>query len=111
MLTLSLHAAVIVALGTRQAVLPPPPEPAAVTIELAPSPAPEEKAQQASEEAPQIIEEDAPLIPQLQRAKADNADLIVQLQADADASYGAVAAILAEMEKAGIARLSLLTQK
>lgn len=51
------------------------------------------------------------LIPRLQQAKAENADLIVQLQADEDANYGAVAGILAEMEKAGITRLALLTQK
>lgn len=51
------------------------------------------------------------LIPHLQQAKAENADLIVQLQADEGANYGAVAGILAEMEKAGITRLALLTQK
>jgi len=51
------------------------------------------------------------LIPRLQQAKAENADLIVQLQADEGANYGAVAGILAEMEKAGITRLALLTQK
>lgn len=51
------------------------------------------------------------LIPHLKQAKAENADLIVQLQADEGANYGAVAGILAEMEKAGITRLALLTQK
>lgn len=51
------------------------------------------------------------LIQHLKQAKAENADLIVQLQADEGANYGAVAGILAEMEKAGITRLALLTQK
>lgn len=51
------------------------------------------------------------LILRLQQAKEENADLIVQLQADEYANYGDVTRILAEMEKAGITRLALLTQK
>lgn len=51
------------------------------------------------------------LVPRLQQAKASNADLVVQVQADKDANYGAVAALLADVEQAGITRLSLLTQK
>lgn len=51
------------------------------------------------------------LISRLQQAKADNADLIVQIQANDGANYGVVAGVLADMEKAGVSRLSLLTQK
>lgn len=51
------------------------------------------------------------LVPRLQQAKAGNADLVVQVQADKDANYGNVAALLADVEQAGISRLSLLTQK
>lgn len=47
----------------------------------------------------------------LQQAKANNANLVVQVQADKEASYGEVAALLADVEQAGITRLSLLTQK
>ncbi|AIU90188.1 ExbD/TolR family protein [Pectobacterium odoriferum] len=51
------------------------------------------------------------LVPRLQQAKASNADLVVQVQADKEANYGEVAALLADVEQAGITRLSLLTQK
>ncbi|GKW24566.1 biopolymer transporter ExbD [Pectobacterium polonicum] len=51
------------------------------------------------------------LVPRLQQAKAGNTDLVVQVQADKEANYGAVAALLADVEQAGITRLSLLTQK
>ncbi|KFX00632.1 biopolymer transporter ExbD [Pectobacterium betavasculorum] len=51
------------------------------------------------------------LVPRLQQAKAGNADLVVQVQADNEANYGDVAALLADVEQAGITRLSLLTQK
>ncbi|KML64510.1 ExbD/TolR family protein [Pectobacterium peruviense] len=51
------------------------------------------------------------LVPRLQQAKAGNADLVVQVQADKEANYGDVAALLADVEQAGITRLSLLTQK
>ncbi|UVO08198.1 biopolymer transporter ExbD [Pectobacterium polonicum] len=51
------------------------------------------------------------LVPRLQQAKAGNTDLVVQVQADKEANYGAVAALLVEVEQAGITRLSLLTQK
>ncbi|AOR61114.1 biopolymer transporter ExbD [Pectobacterium parmentieri] len=51
------------------------------------------------------------LVPRLQQAKASNTDLVVQVQADKEANYGAVAALLADVEQAGITRLSLLTQK
>ncbi len=47
----------------------------------------------------------------LQQAKANNANLVVQVQADKEANYGEVAALLADVEQAGITRLSLLTQK
>ncbi|AOR63373.1 ExbD/TolR family protein [Pectobacterium wasabiae] len=51
------------------------------------------------------------LVPRLQQAKAGNTDLVVQVQADKEANYGTVAALLADVEQAGITRLSLLTQK
>ncbi|MDX5630445.1 MULTISPECIES: biopolymer transporter ExbD [unclassified Brenneria] len=51
------------------------------------------------------------LIPRLQQARAADESLAVQVQADKEASYGTVAALLADMEQAGITRLSLLTQK
>ncbi|MCI4185661.1 biopolymer transporter ExbD [Dickeya dianthicola] len=51
------------------------------------------------------------LAARLQQAKAANPDLVVQVQAEDAANYGAVAALLADLEKAGITRLSLLTRK
>ncbi|MCL2897066.1 ExbD/TolR family protein [Brenneria tiliae] len=51
------------------------------------------------------------LIPRLQQARAADDSLAVQVQADKKASYGTVAALLADVEQAGITRLSLLTQK
>ncbi|MBX9446978.1 ExbD/TolR family protein [Dickeya chrysanthemi] len=51
------------------------------------------------------------LTARLQQAKAANPDLVVQVQAEDTANYGAVAALLADLEKAGITRLSLLTRK
>lgn len=51
------------------------------------------------------------LVAHLQQAKANNANLVVQVQADKEANYGEVAALLADVEQAGITRLSLLTQK
>ncbi|MCL2891887.1 ExbD/TolR family protein [Brenneria tiliae] len=51
------------------------------------------------------------LIPRLQQARAADDSLAVQVQADKEASYGTVAALLADVEQAGITRLSLLTQK
>ncbi|ACT07474.1 Biopolymer transport protein ExbD/TolR [Dickeya chrysanthemi Ech1591] len=51
------------------------------------------------------------LTARLQQAKAANPDLVVQVQAEDAANYGAVAALLADLEKAGITRLSLLTRK
>ncbi|MBG6248701.1 MULTISPECIES: ExbD/TolR family protein [Symbiopectobacterium] len=47
----------------------------------------------------------------LQQAKANNANLVVQVQADKEANYGEVAALLADVEQAEITRISLLTQK
>ncbi|MEI7065242.1 biopolymer transporter ExbD [Dickeya chrysanthemi] len=51
------------------------------------------------------------LTARLQQAKAANPDLVVQVQAEDAANYGAVAALLADLEKVGITRLSLLTRK
>ncbi|WP_226051006.1 biopolymer transporter ExbD [Dickeya chrysanthemi] len=51
------------------------------------------------------------LTARLQQAKAANPDLVVQVQAEDTANYGAVAALLADLEKVGITRLSLLTRK
>ncbi|QOL14109.1 ExbD/TolR family protein [Dickeya dianthicola] len=51
------------------------------------------------------------LAARLQQAKTANPDLVVQVQAEDAANYGAVAALLADLEKAGISRLSLLTRK
>ncbi|MCL6406296.1 biopolymer transporter ExbD [Dickeya dadantii] len=51
------------------------------------------------------------LTARLQQAKAANPELVVQVQAEDAANYGAVAALLADLEKAGITRLSLLTRK
>jgi len=51
------------------------------------------------------------LLSQLTAAQRANSDVVVQVQADKDASYGAVAALLADIEQSGIHRLALLTQK
>ncbi|ATO32481.1 Biopolymer transport protein ExbD [Dickeya dianthicola] len=51
------------------------------------------------------------LTARLQQAKTANPELVVQVQAEDAANYGAVAALLADLEKAGISRLSLLTRK
>ncbi|WOA52201.1 ExbD/TolR family protein [Dickeya solani] len=51
------------------------------------------------------------LTARLQQAKAANPELVVQVQAEDAANYGAVAALLADLEQAGITRLSLLTRK
>ncbi|GAA3590083.1 MAG: ExbD/TolR family protein [Gibbsiella quercinecans] len=51
------------------------------------------------------------LVQRLAQEKAANSNLIVQVQAEQSANYGIVAGLLADLEKAGITRLSLLTQK
>ncbi|MEI7186038.1 biopolymer transporter ExbD [Dickeya dianthicola] len=51
------------------------------------------------------------LAARLQQAKTANPELVVQVQAEDAANYGAVAALLADLEKTGISRLSLLTRK
>ncbi|HBR1414090.1 biopolymer transporter ExbD [Raoultella sp. WB_B2P2-3] len=51
------------------------------------------------------------LLSQLTEAQRANSDVVVQVQADKDASYGTVAALLADIEQSGIHRLALLTQK
>ncbi|ANE76868.1 ExbD/TolR family protein [Dickeya solani] len=51
------------------------------------------------------------LTARLQQAKAANPELVVQVQAEDAANYGAVAALLVDLEQAGITRLSLLTRK
>ncbi len=51
------------------------------------------------------------LSPRLQEAKRQNADVAVQLQADDGINYGLVAKTMADIERAGITRLAILTQK
>ena len=51
------------------------------------------------------------LLRQLTEAQSAGDNLVVQVQADTEASYGTVAALLADIEQSGIRRLALLTQK
>lgn len=51
------------------------------------------------------------LLKQLTQAQAASDNVVVQVQADSEASYGTVAALLADIEQSGIRRLALLTQK
>ena len=46
---------------------------------------------------------------ELAALKADNSDLVLQLQADTMAPYGAVAKVMASIERAGITKLAVLT--
>jgi biopolymer transport protein ExbD len=47
--------------------------------------------------------------PQLKTLKAENAELTLNLQADDTVPYGAVAKVMASIERAGVSRLSVLT--
>jgi biopolymer transport protein ExbD len=47
--------------------------------------------------------------PQLRALKAENAELTLNLQADDTVPYGAVAKVMASIERAGVSRLSVLT--
>jgi len=47
--------------------------------------------------------------PQLRALKGENAELTLNLQADNTVPYGAVAKVMASIERAGISRLSVLT--
>ena len=47
--------------------------------------------------------------PQLRVLKGENADLTLNLQADDTVPYGAVAKVMASIERAGISKLSVLT--
>jgi biopolymer transport protein ExbD len=47
--------------------------------------------------------------PQLRALKGENAELTLNLQADDTVPYGAVAKVMASIERAGISRLSVLT--
>ncbi len=47
--------------------------------------------------------------PQLRALKAENAEVTLNLQADDTVPYGAVAKVMASIERAGISRLSVLT--
>lgn len=51
------------------------------------------------------------LLVRLTEAQTRNEAQVVQIQADTDANYGAVAGLLADIEKSGIHHLALLTQK
>jgi len=51
------------------------------------------------------------LLVRLTEAQTRNKAQVVQIQADTDANYGAVAGLLADIEKSGIHHLALLTQK
>jgi biopolymer transport protein TolR len=51
------------------------------------------------------------ILNQLAAAQQANSEVVVQVQADKDASYGTVAELLADIEQSGIHRLALLTQK
>ena len=53
--------------------------------------------------APEAVE------PQLRMLKADNPEITLNLQADDTVPYGAVAKVMASIERAGISRLSVLT--
>ncbi|MFT3931020.1 MAG: biopolymer transporter ExbD [Spongiibacteraceae bacterium] len=55
-----------------------------------------------------LIAQDA-VEPQLRALKAENADVTLNLQADDTVPYGAVAKVMASIERAGISRLSVLT--
>lgn len=58
----------------------------------------------------QVIDREQ-LLNQLAAAQRANSEVVVQVQADKDASYGVVAELLADIEQSGIHRLALLTQK
>lgn len=47
--------------------------------------------------------------PQLRAIKAENAEVTLNLQADDAVPYGAVAKVMASIERSGISRLSVLT--
>jgi biopolymer transport protein ExbD len=47
--------------------------------------------------------------PQLKALKAANPDLVLHLQADEKVPYGAVAKVMAAIERSGISKLSVLT--
>ncbi|MDB6062217.1 MAG: biopolymer transport ExbD/TolR family protein [Verrucomicrobiaceae bacterium] len=47
--------------------------------------------------------------PQLRSLKAENAELTLNLQADDTVPYGSVAKVMAAIERAGVSRLSVLT--
>lgn len=47
--------------------------------------------------------------PQLRALKGENAELTLNLQADDTVPYGAVAKVMASIERAGVSRLSVLT--
>ncbi len=47
--------------------------------------------------------------PHLRALKAENADVTLNLQADDTVPYGAVAKVMASIERSGISRLSVLT--
>lgn len=49
------------------------------------------------------------LEPQLRALKAENEEITLNLQADETVPYGAVARVMASIERAGISRLSVLT--
>jgi biopolymer transport protein ExbD len=55
----------------------------------------------------QILSEN--LEPQLRALKAENEEITLNLQADETVPYGAVAKVMASIERAGISRLSVLT--
>lgn len=55
-----------------------------------------------------LIAQDA-VEPQLRALKAGNAEITLNLQADDTVPYGAVAKVMASIERAGISRLSVLT--
>lgn len=56
----------------------------------------------------ELIAQDA-VETQLKALKAENAELTLNLQADDTVPYGAVAKVMASIERAGISRLSVLT--
>lgn len=51
------------------------------------------------------------LLPQLQGLKAQNANLSLHLRADDRVPYGAVAKTMATIERAGVSRVSVLTDR
>lgn len=53
----------------------------------------------------------ARLLPELQARKASNAHLAVHLRADDRVPYGAVAKAMATLERAGVSRVSVLTDR